>query len=841
MWTHLVAVYLICIVTFWLLWLEYDCIAQMRTSFMANAKRAPDQFSVRHLTQPLSSQPKKTLGVLTEIGSFSKCAICLSFVDVERCIVMHPMTYLEHHVVYNANSCATILKQRDNTANKLQRAMIRHNKFPDKETPRHKTGFMGVLGERVESIPHYSKELNKLNGAYEKERQRVLSSPDAVMPAAFVTFKSRWGAAVASQTQHTANPYVWVVEWAPEPRDVYWSNLAIPHMQLWVRQLAMSAASLALCFFYMVPVSFAQSLAELGSLSKLGSWMKTLVNTPGVKQFINGFLPGLVLKLFLVLLPYILFFFASVEGHISFSRLQREASSRYFYFLIVNGFFGTVLTGSVLQQINSFISNPKKIPNLLGAAIPAKATFFMTFCMVDGWASLAWEILRPLALIIFNLRSRMLKTERDRRNAMDPGPLPYIQLVPKLIFYLMLGLIYATISPLLLPYIIIYFLLGYAVWRNQIMNVYEPTYESNGQFWPFVHRCIIASLVVMQLTLIGVFLLKSAKQQTPFLVPLPFLTLMFHKYCADKFHPAFAKYPLESAMMKDTSDKVKVNGTDMTFLESAYLHPALKSMDLDVDSIDLEHVPHAPQLGEDCSPRLVPSRRTLSHSDSLSKFLSPATSGLPSPSRQSFLPADQASPSASLQRSRSPLGQNDSPKKAGRRARQAEIDIDEESLELGLRLRLERGGTPSPRRQDHRRGGSTGGRSERDIERLRAASVPSPRAFPPSSRSAEASPSPRDRITQSLSRAVLSRHAFPSPPMYTGVGDVELQEEEPRHSKKDHTKSKSDANGPERQQRRSATVDPFPQQSELLSCTSLHLILTGTTPTQMHDAGMVTT
>lgn len=42
------------------------------------------------------------------------------------------------------------------------------------------------------------------------------------------------------------------------------------------------------------------------------------------------------------------------------------------YFLVVNVFFGTVFAGSVFNKLNSFLEQPKSIPNALAAAIPQK-------------------------------------------------------------------------------------------------------------------------------------------------------------------------------------------------------------------------------------------------------------------------------------------------------------------------------------------------------------------------------------------------------------------------------------------------------------------------------------
>ena len=101
-----------------------------------------------------------------------------------------------------------------------------------------------------------------------EERKKVMKDPNSVVPAAFVSFRSRWGAAVCAQTQQTSNPTVWLTEWAPEPRDVYWNNLSIPFVSLTVRRLIIAVAFFFLNFFYVIPIAFVQSLANLEGIEK---------------------------------------------------------------------------------------------------------------------------------------------------------------------------------------------------------------------------------------------------------------------------------------------------------------------------------------------------------------------------------------------------------------------------------------------------------------------------------------------------------------------------------------------------------------------------------------------
>jgi hypothetical protein len=104
-----------------------------------------------------------------------------------------------------------------------------------------------------------------------------MKDPKSVVPAAFVSFRSRWGAAVCAQTQQTSNPTVWLTEWAPEPRDVYWDNLSIPFVYLKIRRLIIAVAFFFLNFFYVLPIAFVQSLANIEGIEKAAPFLKPLI------------------------------------------------------------------------------------------------------------------------------------------------------------------------------------------------------------------------------------------------------------------------------------------------------------------------------------------------------------------------------------------------------------------------------------------------------------------------------------------------------------------------------------------------------------------------------------
>ncbi|GJN20234.1 hypothetical protein PR202_gb07586 [Eleusine coracana subsp. coracana] len=579
---HLLMAYVFTFWTCFMLYKEYSNVAFMRLHFFASQKRCAEQFTVivRNIPHVSSHSTSET------VDEF----FCRN----------HPDHYLGQQAVYNANRYAKLVKQRERLQNWLDYYQLKYERHPDKR-PYGRTGCLGFCGKQVDQIDYYRARSSELEKRMASERQKVLNDPKAIMPVSFVTFDSRWGAAVCAQTQQSKNPTQWLTDWAPEPRDVYWPNLAIPFFSLSIRRFLISVAVFALVFFYMIPITFVQSLANLEGLEKVAPFLRPVIEVQVVKSFLQGFLPGLALKLFLYILPTVLMIMSKVEGYVSLSSLERRTASKYYYFMLVNVFLGSIIAGTAFEQLYYFLHlSPNQIPRTIGVGIPMKATFFMTYIMVDGWAGIANEILRVKPLVIYHLKNMFIvKTERDREKAMNPGSIGLGENLPSLQLYFLLGLVYAVVTPILLPFVIIFFGFAFLVYRHQIINVYNQEYESAAAFWPQVHSRIIASLLISHLTLFGLLGTKKAAYSTPLLIFLPFLTLWFHKYCKSRFEPAFRKYPLEEAMEKDNMERASEPNLNLkSYLANAYLHPIFnlfevadkeETVEVRIDKAETEH------------------------------------------------------------------------------------------------------------------------------------------------------------------------------------------------------------------------------------------------------------
>lgn len=373
------------------------------------------------------------------------------------------------------------------------------------------------------------------------------------LPAAFVSFKSRWGAALAAQTQQHLHPLLWVTEFAPEPRDIIWGNLAIPYRLLVLHKITVFVGAFLLIVFFTIPVTAVQGIVKLEKLKKWFPPAKAVQLIPGMSSVLTGYIPSAILNGFIYLVPYAMLWIASLEGYPSNSKKEIKVCSMVFYFLVGNVFFLSLLSGSLLDQIGESFAHPKDFPTTLAGAVSAQSDFFITYILTDGLSGFSLEALQFALLTWHFIKSKTF----NRNTKQDPFlfGFPYYRVIPIVSLAILIGMVYAVIAPLLLPFLIVYFVLGYAVYVNQMKDVYEIMYETHGQYWPCVHHFIFINIVLMQITMVGLFGLKSKPGASISTIALLLLTILFNEYCKMRFLPTFRHYSIQNAMENDDRDK----------------------------------------------------------------------------------------------------------------------------------------------------------------------------------------------------------------------------------------------------------------------------------------------
>ena len=370
-----------------------------------------------------------------------------------------------------------------------------------------------------------------------------------------VTFNSRVAAASACQMLLTHEPNGMDIKTAPEPSEIIWSNIAVPEPQQESRTQVSDAIFAVGAIFWSALTAGVTALSSLDRLS---------VYVPGLHQYreqywydlISGWLPVLILLGLLNLLPIIFDLVATrYQKKKSLAEVQQVVMSRYFYYQLANVLIA-VTAGSLFESIGKIADNPSDILKLLGDSLPTVATYFMDIIIVKILTGLPLELLRvfPLLMMIFYQKctDRKKRTLRECRSGIYENPQIYYGYVyPELLMVLIICMTYATIAPLISLFGAAYFGLALLVYKYQLLFVYIPKYESGGSFWHPCFRRSLISLLAGQLTLIGFMIVRAGVIEATLLVPLPFITLMFWRYCDDKMFKPTSVLSLFDALKED--------------------------------------------------------------------------------------------------------------------------------------------------------------------------------------------------------------------------------------------------------------------------------------------------
>lgn len=130
-----------------------------------------------------------------------------------------------------------------------------------------------------------------------------------------------------------------------------------------------------------------------------------------------------------------------------------------------------------------------------------QATFFTTYVLSSGWASLACEVMQIFPLLCNIFQRLVLRLKED---ALDSSlSFPYHTEVPRVLLFGFLGFTCSILAPLMLPFLLFYFFLAYLVYRNQVSST---SITSSSNLLLIIKFIAFNYLVRIKTQLIGTFL-----------------------------------------------------------------------------------------------------------------------------------------------------------------------------------------------------------------------------------------------------------------------------------------------------------------------------------------------
>ncbi|KAJ9085810.1 hypothetical protein DSO57_1010360 [Entomophthora muscae] len=541
---HVVGAYLFTAIAFYFLNREYQVYSFLRWSFLKTSRQSITARSVMVEGVPFKLRREDLLRKYFEdlnMDSIEKIQIFHSAADLS-CMVAYrsqALRNLEGTVTkWLGNPCVIGEYDPEEIRQCIESGTV--VQLPNKRRPTVKTGFLGLMGPKVDAISHQYRVFYDYCVAV--RRLRAANKNYVPSGVCFITFSSLRTAHVAAQIVSNSWPFALRTNLAPEPRDIFWSNIHLTARETTIRRLFVYIAMVLVIFFYSIPLSIISSALSLPKIVEAFpalADLKTL--SPFVWGLLSGFLPTVATITFISVTPYIFTWLSIIQGAKTLGVMERMTVSKHFLFLLINVVLVFTVSNSLWGSFfGKLIKDPSTLFTLLGSSLTKVSPFFINYVMILGIGYFPVQLLQLGPVFFFLFRRMFSKTPRDFAEILAPVYTDYGWLYGQPLLVFATVMTYSVISPVILIVGTLYFTIGHFVTKYCLLYVYYRNYESGGLLWPLAFRRIMVGIFLFQITLTGQFIMKFPSL-TVAMFPLMGLSVAFFCYIR-KAYPHDCKY-----------------------------------------------------------------------------------------------------------------------------------------------------------------------------------------------------------------------------------------------------------------------------------------------------------
>jgi len=353
-----------------------------------------------------------------------------------------------------------------------------------------------------------------------------------------------------------------------------------------------------LLFFWSIPVTLISALANLWALCGI-SWLDIHIGVPDdysffIKGVVQELLPSLLLAIFMNLLPLLLNAIFLLRKFHTHSEHSFGVTVAYFSFLLLNVLLITTIAGSIFSVLDESLEHPTAVIQLLSSSLPLQSTFFINYIMIQCFGVFGTDTVRIGSFIVTQIQKLFCtKTQSEKRAADDPGDFPYSSRWPQDILIFVIGITYSTMSPLVLPFIVVYFGFAWFSERYNLIYVYKHRWDTGGLYMPYIITFMFIGTLIYQLTMVGVLGL-FVFAYAPIALLLLITTIVYWIFIHARFITrASGNLPLELCREADSEEDLYTPNE----WKSAYIQPELQPESAEVLIPDEELLSSGPING----------------------------------------------------------------------------------------------------------------------------------------------------------------------------------------------------------------------------------------------------
>jgi len=284
---------------------------------------------------------------------------------------------------------------------------------------------------------------------------------------------------------------------------------------------------------------------------------------------IEGVLPPVLLAILLAILPVILRALAWYENIPRHSLISLSVYTRYFIFLIINGFLVVTFSSGLTAAIPKIVEDPTSTVSTLATQLPDAATFFLTYTITTGLSGAAGALLQVGSLLVFYL-NRWLFGDTPRKAYKKTWIMPNTDmgvLLPRISLIASIALAYSIISPIINGLALLSFTLLWLAYKYLFTWVYDQpqAMETGGLYFPKGLSNLFVGLYIEQICLTCLFFLatdsrgrRSAIPQGVLMVVLIVITFAAQILFWQSFGPLINHLPtaLSTKKIQDRFEKL---------------------------------------------------------------------------------------------------------------------------------------------------------------------------------------------------------------------------------------------------------------------------------------------
>ncbi|ESW97747.1 hypothetical protein KL918_003126 [Ogataea parapolymorpha] len=390
-----------------------------------------------------------------------------------------------------------------------------------KREKKRPTGRITAFGPKVDLFDYYCQELIQMDQNIKVLREKGDFKP---IPSAFVTMDSVSDAQMAAQAVFSPKAFQLITCLAPAPLDVNWDNLHLSSKSVFIRKNIVELIIIAFSILLIIPIRYLSSLLNVNAIKRI--WPEFgdyLIKHEILRTIVTGILPTYLFTLINIALPYVISFLSNLQGLVSKGDVDLSITRKNFMYIFFNLFLVFTLFGT-LSSYKALLSDTTKIAPLLATSIKSLSLFYIDLILLQGLVMFPVKLLQAgdLAYIFWEYVLRhSWQTPRSYRDLFyKPAMFEVGLILPQHLLIFIITIIYSVISTKILTSGLVYFVLGYYVYKYQLVYSMVHPYHSTGKLWPIVFHRVCLGMLFFQLQMLGTLALEQSFVLAALVVPL---------------------------------------------------------------------------------------------------------------------------------------------------------------------------------------------------------------------------------------------------------------------------------------------------------------------------------